>query len=126
NGRVVTRQLLRGKPVRRDLDAPERFEQLLADQADYAFLAEIPYGTSTTSNTRRTMSSAVTSSASASYESTTRCRSTSGPMALTSSGVTYPRCRRNAWARAARFKAMLARGLPPYSMSGARSLRPFL
>jgi len=46
------------------------------------------HGTSTTSKTRRTTSSAVTFSASASYDRTRRCRRTSGPTAFTSSGVT--------------------------------------
>ena len=45
--------------------------------------------------------SEVTSSASASNVNSTRCRSTSGAIALTSSGTTYARPRRNACARAA-------------------------
>ena len=45
-------------------------------------------GTRTTSKTRRTTSSGENSSASASYVVTTRCRSTSAPIAFTSSGST--------------------------------------
>ena len=53
-----------------------------------AAFADMAQGTSTTSNTRFTICSAVTSSVSASYVSTTRWRRTSGPIAFTSSGVT--------------------------------------
>ena len=53
-------------------------------------------GTSTASKTRWIISSGVIDSASASKERIRRCRKTSGPMALTSSGVTNPRPLRNA------------------------------
>ena len=69
-------------------------------------------------STRVTMSSLVTSSASASYVGSTRWRSTSGAIALTSSGVTNARPRRNACARDACASAIVARGLAPNSISG--------
>ena len=73
---------------------------------------------------RDTISSLVTSSASASYVVSTRWRSTSGAIAFTSSGVTKARPRRNACARDACASAIVARGLAPNSISGASSARP--
>src|SRR5206468_3127884 len=81
-------------------------------------------GASIAASTRVTIASLVTSSASASYVVSTRCRSTSGAIAFTSSGVTKLRPRRKACARAACARKIVARGLAPYSMSGVRSLRP--
>src|SRR5439155_27136885 len=71
------------------------------------------HGTSTPARTRRTTSSAVTLSASASYVMTTRCCRTSSAIAFTSSGSTKPRPLTKAWARAASARKMLARGDPP-------------
>ena len=69
-------------------------------------------------------SSELTSSASASYVTTTRWRITSSAIALMSSGVTYARWRMNACARAAAARHSVARGDAPYSISGASSASP--
>src|SRR5262249_20607134 len=99
---IRARELLVREPLRANLDAAELLQELRGQRAApplatwlawsgrraRALDRRLRHGTSTTSNTRRTICSDVTSSASASYVRTTRWRSTSGPTAFTSSGVT--------------------------------------
>src|SRR2546422_7429393 len=87
-------------------------------------LAFVRHGTPTASRIFPMTRSESMSSASASNVSRTRCRSTSKAMALTSSGTTKARPRRNACARAACARQIDARGLAPKAMSGFSSGRP--
>ena len=78
---VLAGELIIDEPARCDLDLPRFLEQLGGRQRHR-------YGTGRYSKTRRTTSSEVTSSASASYVTMTRWRITSSAIALMSSGVT--------------------------------------
>ena len=81
-------------------------------------------GTGTTARMRSMMSSAVTPSASASYDSTNRWRRTSWAISRRSCGSAYSRPRTSASALPARIRLIEARGLAPKVMKRDSSPSP--
>ena len=79
------------KPARAELDLLDLLQDFRPNDR-----GGTAHGTCTASNILAMIPSEVTSSASASNVNSTRCRNTSGAIALTSSGTTYALPRKNA------------------------------